>query len=195
MAERKHEEEPMNDPAASHHHTWRERIGGHSEYGPAPIFEPSDDPTLLAFALLYADSDLISFDVNKHLRTDALSPLYDCETESVRELGEAPELFVAIWTPVRSGTDAVTGFRTGHDSAYLGSTPTVAMPQDERTAALLLVVTTSFVHLSARREASMLVVQGAIDDVGEGFRYVELVPDAVPGGALRSPEAASGEST
>jgi hypothetical protein len=64
------------------------------------------------------------------------------------------------------------------------------MPQDERTAALLLLVTSSFVHLSARRDGTMLVVQGAIDDIDEGFRYVELVPDAVPAWALRRNEPA-----
>jgi hypothetical protein len=54
------------------------------------------------------------------------------------------------------------------------------MPQDERTAALLLLVTSSFVHLSARWEGAMPIVQGAIDTGNERFRFVELVPDAVP---------------
>jgi hypothetical protein len=158
------------------HRTLRELVSGHAEHSSGPVFEPSDDPTLAAFAQLFVDSGLVAFDANKHLRTDALSPLYDCETESVRQAGQPPELFVAIWTPVWAATDPVTGFRTGHDSAYLGTTLTVAMPQDERTAALLLLVTTSFVHLSGRREGATLVVQGAIDDGEESFRFVELVP-------------------
>ena len=54
------------------------------------------------------------------------------------------------------------------------------MPQDERTAALLLLVTSSFVHLSARWEGAMPIVQGAIDAGNERFRFVELVPEAVP---------------
>lgn len=160
--------------------TWRERISGHFEHAAEPVFEASDDPTLVAFAQVFVESELVAFDANKRLRTDALSPLYDCETESVREVGQRPELFVVIWTPVWEGTDPETGFRTGHDSAYLGTTLTVAMPQDERTAALLLLVTSSFVHLSARREGSMVVVQGAIDTGDESFRFVELMPDAVP---------------
>ncbi len=164
----------------SGHRTWRERLGLPAEHHPEPVFEPSDDPVLVAFAQLFAESELVTFDANKRLRTDAFSPLYDCETELVREAAEPPELFVAIWTPVWGDTDPVTGFRTGHDSAYLGTTPTVAMPQDERTAALLLLVTSSFVHLSARWEGTTPIVQGAIDAGDDRFRFVELVPDAVP---------------
>lgn len=164
----------------SEHRNLRELISGHAEHGAGPVFEPSDNSTLVAFAQLFVESGLVAFDANKRLRTDALSPLYDCETESVREAGQTPELFVVIWTPVWAGTDPVTGFRTGHDSAYLGTTPTVAMPQDERTAALLLLVTSAFIHLSARRERAMLVVQGAIDEGDDEFHFVELVPDAVP---------------
>ena len=159
----------------SEHKSWRERLGG--VLGDRePVFEPSDDPTLAAFADLFVASELVAFDANKRLRTDALTPLYDCETESVRTPGAPPELFTVIWTPVWEGTDPVAGFRTGHDSAYLGSTPTVAMPQDERTAALLLLVTTSFVHLSARYEGSQLVAQGASDTGANDFRFTELVP-------------------
>ena len=176
----------------SEHRTWRERITGHSEHAADPVFEASDDPTLVEFARIFVESELVAFDANKRLRTDALSPLYDCETESVREAGQSPELFVVIWTPVWDGTDPVTGFRTGHDSAYLGTTLTVAMPQDERTAALLLLVTSSFIHLSARREGSMVEVMGAIDAGDEGFRFVELIPEAVPGsGAVPGAEEAS----
>lgn len=175
----------------SGHRTWRERLGVPAEHHPEPDFEPSDDPILVAFAQLFVESELVAFDANKRLRTDALSPLYDCETELVRKAGEPPELFVVIWTPVWAETDPVTGFRTGHDSAYLGTTPTVAMPQDERTAALLLLVTSSFIHLSARREGSMVEVMGAIDAGDEGFRFVELIPDAVPGsGAVPGAEEA-----
>jgi hypothetical protein len=163
----------------SEHKSWRERIGVLDDPR-EPVFEPSDDPTLVEFAQLFVESELVAFDADKRLRTDAFSPLYDCETASVRSAGAPPELFVVIWTPVWEGTDPVAGFRTGHDSAYLGTTPTVAMPQDERTAALLLLVTSSYVHLSARREDTMLVVQGAIDTGREDFRFVELAPAAAP---------------
>lgn len=167
-------------PGTSRHRTLRELISHHAEHNRDPVFEPTDDPILVLFAKLFVDSELVSFDANKHLRTGALSPLYDCETVSVHPDNGEPELFVAIWTPVWAGTDPVTGFRTGHDSSYLGATPTIAMPQDERTAALLLLVTSSYVHLSARRERSMLLVQGAIDDGDERFRFAELVPSALP---------------
>jgi hypothetical protein len=164
----------------SNHRGWRDRLGAHSGRNSEPVFEPSDDPTLVAFARVFADSELISLDADKRLRTDALSPLYDCETESVRTAGEAPELFVVIWTPVWSGTEPVAGFRTGHDSAYLGSTVTVAMPQDERTAALLLLVTSGFIHLSGAYDGSGLVIRGAFDDGDDRYRFLELAGGSVP---------------
>ena len=70
----------------------------------------------------------------------------------------------------------MTGFRTGHDSVLLGSTPTVAMPQDERTAALLLLVTSTFVHLSASQAEPMPLIRGAIDADGGAYRFVTLDP-------------------
>jgi hypothetical protein len=164
----------------THHRTWRERIGGAVERDLEPSFEPSGDPTLLAFARLYVISGLARFEANKRLRTDALSPIYDCETESIRVAGGEPETFVRYWAPVWSGTDPQTGFRTGHDSSVFGTTMSVAMPQDERTAALLLLVTTTFVHLSGERSGSALIIRGAVDDGADGFRFVELASDAMP---------------
>ena len=79
-----------------------------------------------------------------------------------------------LWSPVWPGDDPLTGFRTGHDSVLFGSTPTVAMPQDERTAALLLLVTSTFVHLSASRGDPVPLIRGAVD-VGIGaYRFVTL---------------------
>jgi hypothetical protein len=48
------------------------------------------------------------------------------------------------------------------------------MPDDENTAALVLLVTTNYVHLSASREQTPPLVRGAIDEGGEEFRYVVL---------------------
>jgi hypothetical protein len=143
----------------------------------APKFEPSDDPVLGAFAELFLVSGLYAFDANKHLRTDALTTIYDCETESQRDANGAYERFVAVWSPVWVGTDEVTGFRTGHDSVWLGSTPTVAMPQDERTAALLLLVTSDFVHLSGVIHDNRPLVRGAISLNGLDHRFVGLVDE------------------
>jgi hypothetical protein len=162
-----------------HEHTsLREHLEALREGG-LPVFEASEDPTLVAFAQLFADSGLASFDATKHLRTGALTALYDCETESVRVAGAEPDKFVAIWTPVWHHNDPVTGFRVGRDSAFLGSTPTVAMPQDERTAALLLLVTSTFVHLSGSVETSAPVVQGAVEAEDGAYRFVTLSPTAV----------------
>jgi hypothetical protein len=179
----------------SAHRSLREIFSGHDDDGPSPVFEPSQDPTLMAFGQIFDGSGLVAFDASKHLRTDAWSPIYDCETETLAEGAAEREQFVAIWTPVWPGTDPVTGFRTGQDSAYLGSTPTVAMPQDERTAALLLLVTTTFVHLSARREEGTLLVQGAVDITGnEGYRFVELVPARVEPSTFGTEATSSPES-
>jgi hypothetical protein len=143
-----------------------------------PTFEASTEPTLLAFAELFLDSELVTFDANKRLRDEALTPLYDCETESRRYADTAPEKFVVIWTPVWSRSDPGTGFRTGRDSAAFGSTPTIAMPQDERTTALLLLVTTAFVHLSGSRDGTSVTVQGAIETGDNTYRYLTLAPSA-----------------
>jgi hypothetical protein len=145
-----------------------------------PRFESSRDPTLISFAQLFVDSGLASFDANKHLRPDALSPIYDCETESCATRDSEPDRFVAIWTPVWEHSDPVTGFRTGRDSSFLGSTPTVAMPQDERTAALLLLVTTTFVHLSASYEDAGPLVQGAVETDDNRYRFLQLDPAMIP---------------
>jgi hypothetical protein len=161
----------------SEHPSLRARLNALRSPG-EPVFEPSDDAVLVAFAQLFLDSGLYAFDADKHLRTDALTPLYDCETESQRSVDDEPERFVAIWAPVWERDDPVTGFRTGRDSAAFGSTPTIAMPQDERTAALLMLVTSSFVHLSAIQDQSGLQVRGALD-AGDGYRFVTLLPSAV----------------
>jgi hypothetical protein len=158
-----------------------------------PSFSPSRDSTLIEFAKLFLDSGLYSFDANKHLRPDALSPIYDCETESRITPGSEADRFVAIWTPVWEHTDPVTGFRTGHDSTFLGSTPTVAMPQDERTAALLLLVTTTFVHLSASYEGAGPLVQGAVETDDNRYRFLRLDPAATPSSTRTAHE--SGEAS
>lgn len=163
----------------THHRSLRDLISGHRADGREPTFEPSEDPVLVSFAELFVDSELIAFDANKQLRTDALSPLYDCQTESVPVEGKPADVFVVIWTPVWEGTDPLAGFRTGHDSAFLGTTLTVAMPPDERTDALLLLVTSSFIHLSGRWEQGEAIVQGAIDTDG-GYRFLQLSAARTP---------------
>lgn len=87
-----------------------------------------------------------------------------------------PEKLVVIWTPVWSGDDPLTGFRTGHDSVAFGSTPTVAMPQDERTATLLLLVNSTFVHLSASRGESVPIIRGVVDADFGAYRFLTLDP-------------------
>jgi hypothetical protein len=165
--------------AMTMHKSLRERLEGLFAHDVEPRFEASSEPTLAAFAKIFADSGLYAFDANKHLRTDALSPIYDCETESQRRPGAEPELFSVTWAPVWQRDSPVTGFRTGRDSTFIGSTPTIAMPQDERTAALLLLVTTTFVHLSGIVEDGRLVVRGAAEDDEGNYRFLEFIPRLV----------------
>jgi hypothetical protein len=139
-----------------------------------PRFESSSDPTLGAFANIFAGSGLYALDANKHLRTDAFSPIYDCETESRAEPDADVDLFSVTWTPVWERQNPVTGFRTGRDSAFIGSTPTTAMPQDERTATLLLLVTTLYIHLSGTLEGGRCIVRGAAEGDDGNYRFLEL---------------------
>jgi hypothetical protein len=163
------------------HKSLRERLEELITGDAEPEFEPSSAPALVAFDQIFADSDLYAFDANKHLRTDALSPIYDCETESRREPGAEPELFSVTWAPVWQRDSAVTGFRTGGDSAFIGSTPSVPMPQDERTAALLVLVASTFVHVSGVIEDGRRVVRGAVQDDGGRYRFLELTVRAASG--------------
>jgi hypothetical protein len=165
----------------AHHQTpLRDRLVALATHHDEPRFSSSQDSTLISFAQLFVDSGLFSFDANKHLRSDALSPIYECETESRAMPDSDPDRFVAIWTPVWGNTDPVTGFRTGRDSVFLGSTPTVGMPQDERTAALLLLVTSTFVHVSASQQSAGALVQGAVETDDNRYRFLRLDPAAVP---------------
>jgi hypothetical protein len=141
--------------------------------------EPSRDRVLTAFADLFDGSGLAALAANKQERVDALTLVYDCWTESMRASGDDAEVFTVAWAPNRQGTDPLTGFRTGEDSILLGTAPTVAMPQDERTEALLLLVTSRFVHLSAARGDRGPVVRGVLDDGGSGYRFLSLAAPAV----------------
>jgi hypothetical protein len=152
------------------------RVLGHRE---TVVFEPSADPTLIAFAELFADSGLTAFAATKQARVDALTLVYDCWTESTRGPGEPPETFSVTWSPNRQGRDPLVGFRTGEDSPFLGTAPTVAMPQDERTDALLLLVTSRFVHLSAEQGHPLPVVRGVLD-TDDDYRFLTLEPGGPP---------------
>jgi hypothetical protein len=149
---------------------WLARLVGH---GAAVEFESSSDPTLVAFGELFADSGLTAFATGRQPRGDAYTESYDCWTESIREAGDAPERFTVTWTPVPQGTDPLTGFRTGEDSILLGTAPTVAMPQDERTDALLLLVSGEFIQLWAEQGDPGSAVHGVVD-TGEGYRFLSL---------------------
>jgi hypothetical protein len=161
------------------HISLRQRLAALIEPERPPVFETSDDPTLITFARIFVESELFALDANRHLRTDAFSPIFDCETESRTNATAEPVTFAVVWAPVWHRDDPETGFRTGSDSAFVGSTPSVAMPQDERTAALLLLVTTTFVHLSAGWDGGSLLVQGATEAENNSFRLLTMDPAVV----------------
>jgi hypothetical protein len=142
------------------------------------VNESSADPTLIAFAELFAASGLTAFAATKQARVDALTLVYDCWTESTRGPGGPPETFAVAWSPNRQGNDPLVGFRTGEDSLFLGTAPTVAMPQDERTDALLLLVTSRFVHLSAEQGDPPPAVSGIVDTGDGEYRFLSLDPAA-----------------
>jgi hypothetical protein len=173
------------------HKSLRERLEELVTHDAEPRFESSTAPALAAFAKIFADSLLNAFDANKHLRADALAPIYDCETESRRRPGAQLESFSVTWAPVWRRDSPVTGFRTGRDSSFVGSTPTIAMPPDERTAALLLLVTTTFVHLSGTFEAERCLVRGAAEDDEGGYRFLELSSELAHEAARRRRLAAT----
>ena len=150
-------------------------------------FEPSSDPVLTAFADLFGGSGLAAFAANKQVRVDAWTLVYDCWTESMREPEDAAEVFEVAWAPGRQGADPLTGFRSGEDSILLGTAPTVAVPQDERTDALLLLVTSRFVRLAASRADPAPVVHGVLDAGGSAYRFLERTRPAVAAGEERRP--------
>jgi|BarGraNGADG00212_1021973.scaffolds.fasta_scaffold89725_1 hypothetical protein len=156
------------------HTSLRAHLVERAEQGNPAVFHPSNDPPLAEFATIFADTDLYSFDVNKHLTEDELAPLYELTAETVRTAGDEPELLTRHWSPVYQGQDPMQGFREGPDSAVWGNTLGELMPQDERTAAFMLLLTSNYVHLSASREQSPPLVRGAISEPGEEFRYVVL---------------------
>ena len=82
------------------HKSLRDRLEELFTHHAEPRFELTGDPVLRSFAQISWTPACFSFDANKHLRTDALAPIYDCETESRRQANVEPEPFVVTWAPV-----------------------------------------------------------------------------------------------
>jgi hypothetical protein len=158
---------PGSDPG------FRERVLTLLGQGAHVQFEPSLDPTLIAFSALFASSGLAGFAAYKQLRLAALTPVYDCWTESAPVTGDPAQTFAVAWIPDPGGTNPMTGFRTREGSILMGGAP-VMMPQDERTAALLLLVVNQFVYLSARRATPRDVVHGVLESSGDRYRFLTL---------------------
>jgi hypothetical protein len=162
-----------------HKHTsLREHLVARAQSEHAPVFVPSSDPTLVAFAQIFADTEVYSLDVNKHLPEDEFWASYVLTAETVRTRGAQPEVIYANWSPVEPGQDLAEGFLPGPSSPLFGSTLGEAMPPEELKSALLLLVTTSFIHLSASAEQTPPLVRGAVNLPGEEFGYLVLDPGA-----------------
>ena len=87
------------------------------------VFVPSADPTLIAFAELFADSGLTAFTATKQARVDALTLVYDCWTESTRvsgtPTGDLLRRLVAGPPGTRSADRALAPGRTRRSSGLL----------------------------------------------------------------------------
>lgn len=142
-------------------------------------FEASLDPTLIAFSALFAASGLAGLAANKQQRLDAPTLVYDCWTDSTPVPGDPAQTFTVAWTPNPPGTEPSTGFRNREGSSPSGTAPLVVMPQDERTDALLLLVTSRFVYLSAHRATPANVVHGVLETSGDRYRFLTLQPAVV----------------
>ncbi|MCW2524463.1 MAG: hypothetical protein JWO63_2798 [Frankiales bacterium] len=158
----------------THHSSLRQHLLERAERGHPPEFTPSQDPTLVEFARIFADTGVYSLDVNKHRPEDEFWAAYVLVAEIVRAEGSPPEVFEGTWSPVEPGQDLLEGFLAGASSALFGSNPGQAMPPEELSAALLLLVTSDFTHLSASREQEPPLVRGAVDLAGEDFGYLVL---------------------
>jgi hypothetical protein len=157
-----------------HHTSLRQHLLAQAERGHEPAFVASHDEPLVEFAKIFADAGVYSLDVNKHRPDDEFWTAYELTAETVRAAGDEPEIFQGQWSPGDPGQDLAEGFLAGSSSALFGAVPGGAMPPSELMSALLLLVTTNFVHLSASREQDPPVVRGAVDLAGDRFGYVVL---------------------
>jgi len=156
------------------HVSLRQHLIARAERGHVPVFEPSDDRTLVEFERVSADLGVYSLDVNKTVPEDELSASYELSAETVRTEGGRPEIVYCHWSPVEPGQELVEGFLVQPNSPLFGSAPTEGLPPQELIAALLLLVTTDYVHLSASREQTPPLVRGAVRLASGEFDYVVL---------------------
>lgn len=155
-----------------HHRSLREHLEELAERGHEPEFTPTTLPPLVAFADLFDSAEVYSFDVNRWLPADGLVTSWELTAEVRATADSEPVASTASWEPVAG--DPRAGFGLGTSSVLWGGAPDAPLPDDLRTRAFLLLVTTDFEHLSASREQDPPLVRGAINGPGEGFEYVQL---------------------
>lgn len=164
---------------APEHTSLRDHLVERAERGHEPVFTPSADPTLVEFARIFTDSSWYALDINKRQPEDTLSTSYEVSAERISVEGATPEIFSTWWEPVWPGQDPRSGFHAGPSSTTYGSSLGEVTPDDERTDAMLLILASDFVHLSASNEQSPALVRGAINTRAEEFGYVVLDPSEI----------------
>jgi hypothetical protein len=151
----------------SGHRTWRERLGLPAEHHPEPVFEPSDDPVLVAFAQLFVESELVPSTQTSGSDRCVLA-LVRCLKRNWYARRASPRAVRRDLTPVWGDTAPVTGFRTGmtrlpgHDAHGCDATG--------RAQVALLLLVTSRSSTCPRGEGTTPIVQGAIDAGDDRFR-------------------------
>lgn len=118
--------------------------------------------------------DLYSFDVNKFLSADAMAQTYTLTSESVAVEGAPAVIERSHWSAVWPGHEPQEGFAGSPGSVFTQSAGNTPLPPSPRTSALLLLVTTDFVHMSASNEETPALVRGALNGKGAGYDYVVL---------------------
>ena len=156
------------------HQSFREHLQEHAAQGHEPQFEPVVLEPLVEFDRLFAQLDVFSFDVNKFLSAHSTAEVYVVSSETIAHEGDEPEIAQSQWSAVWPGHDPIDGFAGSPGSVFTQTSGNTPLPDTPRTRALLLLVTSDFVHLSASRDQSPPLVRGAVNGPGDGYRYVVL---------------------
>lgn len=157
-----------------HHQSLSEHLRLRAEQGHQPDFVPVALPPLVDFDQIFREMGLYSFDVNKFLSADATAQSYTLTSESIAVQGGPAVIEQSQWSAVWPGHDPQDGFAGSPGSVFTQSAGNTPLPECPRTSALLLLVTTDFVHLSASNASTPALVRGALNGDGDGFDYVVL---------------------
>ncbi len=157
-----------------HYESFRQHLRERAEQGHEPQFIACALAPLVEFDQLFSEQNLYSFDVNKFLSPDSTAQTYTLTSESMAHEGEPAVIEQSQWSAVWPGQDPRDGFAGSPGSVFTQTSGNAPLPDSPRTRALLLLVTTDFVHLSASNEQQPALVRGALTGAGDGFDFVVL---------------------